>query len=31
MAVVVVKGVSVLAFYSDGPSSNPNEVYNFFL
>ena len=21
--------VSVLAFYSDGPSSNPAEVYNF--
>ena len=28
-AVVVVKVVSVLAFYSDDPSSNPAEVYNF--
>ena len=31
-AMVVVKwSVNVLAFYSDDPSSNPAEVYNFSL
>ena len=28
-AVVVVQGVSVLAFYSDDPSSNPAGYLNF--
>lgn len=29
MAVVLVKWSSVHAFYSDNPSSNTSEVYNF--